>query len=237
MPPEQTYLLSTTLKWLLMAAMSTQPSDQETQQLLARMLFMSDAVFAIVMTLLVLDLRIPSGFSDATLFRDLLILIPKFVAFTTSFALVSVCWIAHAAMTRNLLKFDWLVAWANLILLFTLAWTPFAASLLGEFRASRNSWQFYCLILIAIGAAEAFLFLVIARDGGRLIGGIARREFWYRLIRAFSPSIGFAIALIFSLMGLSLISYMSWVVIPAILVGSQLALKPKRPPAPTATAV
>jgi uncharacterized membrane protein len=85
-----------------------------SHRLLERMLFFSDAVFAIVLTLLVLDLRLPAGITDANLLRGVLAMAPKLVAFATTFALVSVFWIAHVTLTRRLLEFDWAAAWVNL---------------------------------------------------------------------------------------------------------------------------
>jgi uncharacterized membrane protein len=198
------------------------------------MLFLSDGVFAIVLTLLVLDLRVPAGFSDASLMSGLLAMVPKFVAFTISFAVVAVFWVGHAALTRNLLKFDWGVAGANLVLLFTIAWTPFAAALLGEFGVAGNAWRFYCVTLIAIGIAQVLLVVMVSRGHGRLVGGLERREFWHRVVSAASPGVGFAVALIFSLLGFPLISNLSWVVIPVILIGARLVMKAKPKAAPVA---
>ena len=67
-----------------------------------RMLFFSDAVFAIVLTLLVLELRPPEASDDAGLAIALKALSPKFFAFAASFALVSIFWTAHMAITRRL---------------------------------------------------------------------------------------------------------------------------------------
>jgi uncharacterized membrane protein len=208
--------------------MSGQSSTQEPKHLLERMLFLSDAVFAIALTLLVLDLRVPAGITDGDLGQGLIGMIPKFVAFTISFALVAVFWLGHAAVTRSLVKFDWGVACANLVLLFTIAWTPFAAALLGEFGVAGNAWRFYCGTLIAIGIGQVLLVLVVSRGHGRLVGGLDRREFWHRVVSAASPGIGFTVALVFSLMGYPLISTLSWVVIPVVLIGSKLLLNPTR---------
>jgi uncharacterized membrane protein len=200
-----------------------------TFRLLERMLYLSDAVFAIVLTLLVLELRLPPGVTDANLFQGIRAMEPRLVAFVTTFALVSVFWIAHVSIARRLTKFDWPVAWVNLLFLFTIAMTPFASTLLGDYSVFGNAWRFYCLELIAIGVAQIVLFLVIWRDRGRLVGEVSRREYWHRFVRAASVGVAFAIALATSLAGLTRLSfYLMWVLVPAILIGARLLLGPGR---------
>jgi uncharacterized membrane protein len=211
--------------------MENEPISVEsgTIRLLERMLFFSDAVFAIVLTLLVLELRIPEGVTDAGLFRGVLEMEPKLVAFAITFALVAVFWIAHLSIMRRLNAFDWLVAWVNLFFLFTVTLTPFISTLLGAYSVFGNAWRLYCLALIAIGSAQFVLFLVIHRGNGRLIGGVGRREFWHRLIRAVSPAASFTILLALSLMGFARISFMlSFLIVPTILVLVRFSLSRRR---------
>lgn len=204
-------------------------TESGTIRLLERMLFFSDAVFAIVLTLLVLELRLPAGVTDARLFRGVLELEPKLVAFAITFALVAVFWIAHLSMMRRLNAFDWLVAWVNLFFLFTVTLTPFISTLLGEYSVFGNAWRLYCLALIAIGSAQFVLFLVIYRGHGRLIGGVGRREFWHRLIRAASPAASFAVLLALSLLGFTRISFiLSFLIVPTILVLVGFSLSRRR---------
>jgi uncharacterized membrane protein len=194
-------------------------AESGNYRLLERMLFFSDAVFAIVLTLLVLDLRVPADVSDASLFRGVLEMAPKLVAFTITFALVAVFWIAHVSITRRLNAFDWPVAWVNMLFLFTVTLAPFASTLLGAYGVYGNAWRLYCVALIAIGSAQFMLFLMIYRGNGRLIGGMGRREFWHRLVRVASPAASFALLLALNLMGFTRISViLSFLIVPTILV-------------------
>jgi uncharacterized membrane protein len=188
-------------------------------RLLERMLFFSDSVFAIVLTLLVLDLRLPPGVTDTTLFRGIFDMEPRLVAFAITFALVAVFWIGHVSLARRLIAFDWPAAWFNMLFLFTIALTPFVSSLLGEFSVFGNAWRLYCLTLTGVGSALVMLFLVIYRDKGRLVGGVSRREFWHRFTRVVSPAVSFAVLLLLNLAGFTRISFiLSWVIVPMILV-------------------
>jgi uncharacterized membrane protein len=134
-----------------------------TGRLLERMLFFSDSVFAIVLTLSVLELRLPPGVTDETLMRGILKMEPKLVAFAITFGLVAIFWISHVSISRRLRTFDWAAAWINLLFLFTIALTPFVATLLGEYSVFGNAWRVYCLTLMAVGAALIMLVLVVHR--------------------------------------------------------------------------
>jgi uncharacterized membrane protein len=202
-------------------------SEPGNVRLLQRMLFFSDAVFAIVLTLLVLELHLPPGITEANLFRGVLATMPKLAAFATTFALVAVFWIAHLTITRRLREFDWAAAWVNLLFLFTIALTPFASTLL-QFGVFGNAWRLYCLELIAVGIAQMILFAVINRGGGRLVGGVSRRVFWHRFTRASSPALSFAILLALNSMGYTRLSfYLCWFMIPAIFILARFTLGPR----------
>jgi uncharacterized membrane protein len=170
-------------------------SEQENTEgaanarLVHRIVFFSDAVFAIALTLLVLELRPPHDGSDIG--HGLMALIPHFVAFAGSFAVISIFWAAHLAITRRMVIFDWATVWFNLAFLFTIALMPFASALLGEHGARGVVWQTYCAILVAASLAQTALWLIVSRDRGRLLGGASWRERVYRTVRALSPAIAF----------------------------------------------
>ena len=199
--------------------------------LLERLLFFSDSVFAIVLTLLVLDLRLSPGVTDVTRFHGIFAVGPKLVAFAITFALVAVFWIAHLSIARRLIAFDWPAAWFNTLFLFTITLTPFVSSLLGEFGVLGNAWRLYCLTLTGVGSALVMLFLVMHRDKGRLIGGVSRREFWHRFTRVVSPALSFAALLALSLAGFTRTSFiLSWVIVPMILVVARFLFTRRRAP-------
>ena len=197
-------------------------------RMVERMLFFSDAVFAIVLTLLVLELRVPTVEGDAALADALRGLTAKFVAFGASFALVAIFWAAHMTITRRLAVFDWPVAWLNLIFLFTIAVMPFVSALIGEYGAFGLAWRIYCVTLVAASLAQTVLVLAVMRDKGRLIGGIAGREIAWRLSRALSPGIAFGTGLWLSYNGEPGLSALCWILIPVVMVFARLILNPGR---------
>lgn len=187
--------------------------------LLERLLFFSDAVFAIVLTLLVLELRPPEG--EGPLTEALAGMAGHFIAFFMSFGLVSIFWIAHMNTLRLLARFDWAVAWTNLIFLAPVCLMPFASSLLGERGFGAEAWTAYSLVLILASACMLVLVSVILRGGGRLSIGVSRRETAYRMLRAATPGLAFAVGLAATAAGQLGLAHLCWVLIPLIFLAAR----------------
>jgi uncharacterized membrane protein len=191
--------------------------------LLERMLFFSDAVFAIVLTLMALDLRLPAGVDDAHLLSGLALIKDRVVTFALSFALVGLFWLVHVVVLRALARFDWLVAALNLVFLFAVTLTPFATSLVGRFGAEGQAWRFYCLTIIAISLAQAALIVASHRDEPQLVREEHYGRLWFRLARASTPGVAFAVGLAFSFAGLPHASrWCALLVIPLMLAARYL---------------
>jgi uncharacterized membrane protein len=172
-------------------------TEHETleERLLHRMLFFSDAVFAIVVTLLALELRPPERLSDATP-ATLLRLLPHIGAFVFSFFIISIFWMAHMNTTRPIARFDWPTACANLLFLLPICMLPFATGWLGADISGALAFTLYSWVLVATSACNMLLVLVAYRGGGRLIsGGASPAEVTYRMLRAAFPGLAFAIGL------------------------------------------
>ena len=88
----------------------------------------SDGVIAIIITIMVLELRPPDGSS----FHDLQPMIPKLLAYLLSFILVAIYWNNHHHLFQLVDRIDGAVMWGNLSLLFSLSLVPFATAWFGE---------------------------------------------------------------------------------------------------------
>ena len=201
--------------------------DADTR-LLHRMVFFSDAVFAIVMTLLVLDLRPPPATSEAALEAGLIALSPTFFAFLTSFALTGVFWFAHLSSTRRLVVFDPLAAVANMAFLLIVSLMPFASRLLGETFSSPLICEVYSATLMAASAVNVLLLLAVHRDGGRLVGGRNTGELAYRGLRAMTPGVAFAVGFWGARENLIFVPQMCWMLIPVVFIVARL-VRGRRP--------
>lgn len=201
--------------------MTTQQHDASSERLMHRAITFSDAVFAVALTLLVLELRPPSR--EVALADGLLALVPHFAAFAGSFALVAIFWAAHMALTRRLVTFDWPTVWVNLVFMFVIVLMPFASALLGGHGVTPLVWRVYCAVLIAASLTQTALWLVASRDKGRLLaGGVTWRERGFRTLRALSPAIAFGVG--FWAVGTSLaqLSVYCWVLILPVALAARL---------------
>lgn len=197
-----------------------------------RMLFFSDAVFAIVLTLLVLELRPPDGHghSDAELWSALAGMFRHFAAFFISFLLVGGWWLIHMRVTRTLRAFDWPTALCNLLFLLFIALMPFAAALFGQNIASLAALQVYWTLNAAVAFSMLLLFLVMTRGGGRLIGGISVREWWFRFLQSLAPALAFVFGAWAASRGEAELSRFCWVVIfPTMIIARFVRGKPPLP--------
>ncbi len=205
------------------------------ERLLHRLLFFTDAVFAIVLTLLVLELRPPmvrDAAGQAAAFSEMG---SHFLAFFMSFALIGVFWAAHMNSTRRMVQFDWPTALANLLFLFPICLIPFASAWFGQGLGNAFIWGVYCAVLVATSFMNVLLIMVCSRGGGRLMaGGMTGREKFYRIARAASPGIGFGAGLLLLAARQGVLAQFCWVLIPLLFMVCEVALKPPAAPSPPA---
>ena len=93
----------------------------------------SDGVFAIAITLLVLDIHVPDPSSTADLARELGAQWPSYVAYAVSFLTIGIIWINHHAMIRRLKAVDHEILILNLLLLLTVGLLPFTTALMAAY--------------------------------------------------------------------------------------------------------
>jgi uncharacterized membrane protein len=195
------------------------------ERLLHRMIFFTDAVFAIVLTLMVLDLKPPpfdSPLHDPMGMRGMQ---QHFFVLILSFGVISIFWLAHLSTTRRMVHFDWPTAVANLVFLFPVCLLPFATSWLGRDIVSPFPWGLYCGVMIVTSIANIALVLVVSRDGGRLVGGASPPYVRYRVARAATPGLAFALGLVMLAAHVPGAQF-CWVLIPILLWMMRRFLRP-----------
>jgi len=202
------------------------------ERLLNRMLFFTDAVFAIVLTLMVLDLKPPAfdtPFGDRAATQGML---GHFFALTMSFVVIGIFWVAHLSTTRRLARFDWPTTVANLAFMFPVCLLPFSTAWWGRSLGAPFPWGMYCAVMIVCSLANVALVLVSTRGAGRLMsGGVTPRERAYRTARAATPGLAFALGILVMTTGQVQLAQFCWVLIPILLIVFGRTLKPRRQPA------
>jgi len=132
------------------ATFSPEDLARYNRRLLDRLLFFSDSVFAIAITLLVLNLTVPviaSSAVNAELPSALLALEPKLASYVISFFVIGMYWMAHQRAFVYVERYDRGVAWLTLSFLLFIVFLPFPTALLGAYGEHVTAVVFYAVVL------------------------------------------------------------------------------------------
>ena len=127
-----------------------------------RMEMFSDAVLAIIITIMVLEIKVPHGV-ELTALRPL---IPVFLSYALSFLYLGIYWNNHHHMLYVAHRVNGAILWANLHLLFWLSLVPFVTSWMGENHLAPAPTAAYGVILLMAGIAYLLLQQAIVRQEG-----------------------------------------------------------------------
>jgi len=135
----------------------SEPYNLFSGQSLERLTALSDGVFAVAMTLLVLDMRVPVSsagvaYSERGLWEALLGLGPSFAAYLLSFTMLGTFWLAQHTLLGVLGRCDRTLTWINLGFLFVVSLLPFSAALLAHYVRLRLGVGVYWLNILLLGA-------------------------------------------------------------------------------------
>jgi uncharacterized membrane protein len=123
----------------------------------------SDGVLAIIITIMVLELKPPHG----TEWSALTPLLPVFTSYVLSFVYVGIYWNNHHHLMKATDRIGGGVLWANLHLLFWLSLVPFAAGYLGENHFASAPTALYGIVLLMAGLAYSILVRMLLRHHDR----------------------------------------------------------------------
>jgi uncharacterized membrane protein len=145
---------------------------------LDRLIFFSDAVFAIAITLLALDItRMPAGLSDPDLFKKLVEAGPTLISFVISFAAIGLIWIGHHGIFRRIGEYDAPLIFLNLLLLMIIAFVPYPTSLLGLYGADSSVAAVLYAVTLTFACLLPSIIWVYASHNGKLLRkGLQRHE-------------------------------------------------------------
>jgi uncharacterized membrane protein len=117
---------------------------------LERLIFFSDAVFAIAITLLALEVRLPenaSQFDNSQLLAQLLSMWPKYMGYIISFLVIGTFWVAHHRKFLMIKRYDSRLITFNLLILMVVAFIPFPSAVMSN-SGSRTATIFYALTMM-----------------------------------------------------------------------------------------
>lgn len=122
----------------------------------------SDGVLAIIITIMVLELKVPEGMN----FHSLQPLFPKFLSYLMSFIYVGIYWNNHHHMMHTVKQVSGGILWANLHLLLWLSLIPFATAWIGEHHFAPFPMLVYGVVLLMCAIAYSILQLIIIKKHG-----------------------------------------------------------------------
>jgi uncharacterized membrane protein len=170
--------------------------ESQAAGLLERLIFLSDGVFAIAMTLLVVELAVPTLASGASadLGRELWALGPRYLSYAISFVVIASYWTSHQRIFRYLLRADSTLVWLNILLLLCIAFQPFPTSVLGAYGTTPGV-TFYAATLCVTGILVLVMWLYATR-GRRLVSPqLDRRLIEHHTWRAASVPLVFLVSI------------------------------------------
>lgn len=116
----------------------------------------SDGVFAIVITLLVLEIKVPNlaaPATDAALLDALIHEMPVILGCIVSFAIIAVFWVAHHQFWHSLRHADWVLLWLNNLLLLCIIFIPLPTWLIGSYPLLHTPAAVYGVVMTCSGLA------------------------------------------------------------------------------------
>jgi len=119
----------------------------------------SDGVFAVSLTLLILDVRPPEG-GVSQLVHGLVLIAPRLGTFALSFAIVAYYWLVHHLIFASLRGVKVALIWANMLFLFTIAVLPFSTAVLGRYSLAPVALAIYGANLAACTSTLAGVWFV-----------------------------------------------------------------------------
>jgi uncharacterized membrane protein len=145
--------------------MLTRAPHADSEREIERVAFFSDAVFAIALTLLAIDLRLPetgSVVDSASFLAALATVAPRFYSFALSFFVIILFWVGHYRTFRVVTEVDGLTLLVNVGLLFCVAFLPFPTAILGAHADLAAAVAFYGICVGVTGLVSTGLWVVVA---------------------------------------------------------------------------
>jgi uncharacterized membrane protein len=138
-----------------------------------RMISFTDGVIAILITILVLELRPPAGHQLSDILHEK----GRLLAYLLSFVFVAIYWVNHHHLMQVVHRIDGRTLWANIHLLFWLSLTPIATAWLGEAGVEQGPVAVYAIVLLGCAIAYSLLtlsLLVLHESNSELARAIGR---------------------------------------------------------------
>lgn len=166
---------------------------------LERMILFSDAVFAIAITLLVIEIKVPeidkAVLTEGKLLQALVHLIPKFFGFIISFMFIGIYWTVHHRLFGYVINYTPKLLMLNMLFLFAVALMPFSTAFYSEYVMKHviTPVIFYTANIILLGLFNLFMWRHVGNPKNNLSEGLSQADAKYFSFRAVVVPVMFTI--------------------------------------------
>ncbi len=183
-----------------------------------RLIFFSDAIFSVAITLMALEIRLPEldpEHAADQIGAAITALVPHIEVYVLTFVVIGVYWLVHHRLFRAIQQFDLPLMWFNLIFLMMIALIPVATNALGTYPELGLTIAFYCVTIALVGFSEFALWLYAMRKG-YFPNFVAPHGALYFALRILTPPVVFLLSILLIPIDTDLAKF-SWVLLIPIL--------------------
>ena len=167
----------------------------------SRVLALTDGVYAIIITLLVLDIKVPELSGHETLGTAFTDVRPSFIGFTIAFIVAAMQWVGHRDLFTLIRDTDRGIIWLNLLTLFPACLLPFGSALLSRYHQDPLALRMFGLILMATSVTRSAIWVYATLRPSVIHEPLDRASFWSGLALSAFPLVIYAAA--FAIAGVS----------------------------------
>jgi uncharacterized membrane protein len=190
--------------------------SQRASALLDRLIYLSDGVFAIAMTLLAIELMLPavSSADPSEMARALASLWPKYLSFLISFVVIASYWMSHQRIFTYIVRTDTRLVWLNMLLLLLIAFQPFPTSVLGSY-SNTPAVTFYAGTLLVTGVIVLAMWVYATTNHRLVVHSLSARMIRQTTVRAAAAPVVFLVSIFIAQANANLAEYF-WLTIAVI---------------------
>ena len=153
----------------------------------SRVLALTDGVYAIIITLLVLDIHVPELEAHETLGSAISDVRPSFIGFTIAFIVAAMQWVGHRDLFTLISDADRGIIWLNLLTLVTACLLPFGSALISRYHQDPLALRMFGLILIATSLTRTAIWVYATLRPSVMHEPLDRASFWAGLALSIFP--------------------------------------------------
>lgn len=205
-----------------------------------RLVLFSDAVFAIAITLLIIEIKVPevelahlnSHEGEIAMLNSLIALVPRFIGFIVGFIVIAMYWVNHHLLFGLLSDYNRKVIWANLRFLFTIVLMPFSSAFYSDYFQSGlvTPIAFYAINITLSGLAILHLWQMITDPANKLSDHpLPKVLSGYYKVRSVVAALVFMLSFCIAFFSTRLAYYTPLIVIPLVMFVLKMYYRKKAP--------